>query len=463
MGIPTTVITRHGFTPVVANALGGMGFSNEAPVITEFPVTMMLPGGDQTPLTESIDQVIYGITKWEPETTETGVFSPPKLTVTGKDYEEAVANTNYLIYKNLWSDGLPSLPATEERVNWILTGTDLPRDTIVGTGTIQPRGGVATVESLAVCLAMAGGRPEYMPVLIAATEAMLDPLSEHGSMNATTCSGAPAVIVNGPVAKEIRVNALYGCLGPSSEYPAGATIGRAMRFMLVAMGGGIPGQGSMAIYGGGFKYTNVVFAEDEDGLPSDWNPVSVERGFPKGSNVVTVLAGVASQINLNGIRCLTEETAIKSMDSIAGSIKQAGNWYSGGRYNCPGILLLARYAVQPLSDLGWSKKKVQEELWERSKVPVVDLGNYWSETAAKRALELHGATDPVPMTEKPENFMIVCCGGEQSGHGEWMQVGHEPNGYVSREIELPEKAKWDALLAQAEKDLGPIPQAAYIG
>lgn len=459
MGIPTAIITRHGFTPVVANALGGMGFPIEAPVITEFPVTMMLPGGDQTPLRESIDKVIYGITKWRPKITAKGIFTPPKLTVTGKDYEEAVANTNYLFYKNLWSDGLPLLPPTEERVNWILTGTDLPRDTIVGEGKIQTRGGICTVEGVAVCLAMAGGRPEYMPVLIAATDAMLDPLSQHGLMNATTCSGAPAVIVNGPVAKEIRVNSGYSCLGPSSEYPAGATIGRAMRFMLVAMGGGIPGQGSMAIYGGGFRYTNIVFAEDEDGLPKDWNPVSVEQGFPKGSNVVTVLAGIASQINLNGVRCLTEETAIKSMNSIGGSMKQAGNWDYVGP---PGILLLARYAIQPLSDLGWTRKRVQEELWERSKVPVVDLGNY-NEGQVEESPGLTGCTDPIPITSKPENIMIVCCGGEQSGHGEWMQVGHDPKAFVSREIKLPAKAKWDALLAQAETDLGPLPVAVHIG
>lgn len=451
MGIPTAVITRSGFTPVVANALGGMGFPVEAPIVHEFPVTMMLPGGDQTPLREDIDKVIYGITKWEPETKEKGTFTPPKFTVEGKDYEEAVANTNYLFYKNLWSDGLPLLPPTEERVDWILTGTDLARDKELGK--ILPRGGISTVESLAVCLAMAGGRPEYLPVLIAAVEAMLDPVSSHQDMNATTCSGAPAVIVNGPIRKQIRVNAGYGCLGPSSEHPAGAAIGRALRSILVAMGGGIPGRGSMAIYGGGFRYTNIIFAEDEEGLPKDWEPISVERGFPKGSNVVTVLAGVASQINLNGVRCGTEETAIKTMNSIGGSMKQAGNWDYVGP---PGILLLARYAVQPLSDLGYTKKKVQEELWERSKVPVVDLGNY-NKSQVKQAPELTGDIDPVPITSKPENIMIVCCGGEQSGHGEWMQVGHDPEAFVSREIKLPAKAKWDKLLEEAEEDLGPIP------
>ena len=462
MGIPTAVITRHGFTPVVSNAFGGMGFPNEAPILTEFPVTMMLPGGDQTPLREAIDDVIYGITKWEPETKEKGTTQPERLTVTGKDHAEALANNDYLLLKNLWSDGLPSVPATEERVNWILTGTDLPRDTILGPegyGTIQPRGGIATVESVAICLAMAGGRPEYMPVLIAATEGLLDPLSMHGTMNATTCSGTPVVIVNGPIARQIRVNAKYGCLGPSSEYPAGASIGRAIRFMLVAMGGGVPGQGSMAIYGGGFRYCNVVFAEDEEGLPSDWDPVHVERGFPKDSNVVTVYAGVASQINLNGVRCLTEETAMATMHSFAGSMKQAGNWQHA--YG-PGILLLARYAVQPLSDLGWTKRTVQEKLWELSKTPVVDLGNYWGEGGAE-TVGVEMGTDPVPLCKEPGDIMIVCCGGEQSGHGLWMQTGYQPFAYVSTEVKLPAQAEWDALLAQAEEDLGPAPFAEHIG
>ena len=117
------------------------------------------------------------------------------VSVTGKNYEEAVTKANHLFLRNMWSDGLPILPPTEKRVNWILTGTSLPRDKAVGK--ILPAGGIATAETLAVNLAMAGGRPEYLPVLIAAVEAMVQPEFYHHFVNATTGNPFPLVVVNG--------------------------------------------------------------------------------------------------------------------------------------------------------------------------------------------------------------------------------------------------------------------------
>jgi hypothetical protein len=249
----------------VNNAFGGMGFPPEAPIVLEFPVVMFDPGSDLTPLKENIDKVVYGLTQWVPTLKSKGIKYPPHVTVAGKDYEEAVTSMNRLFLKNLWGDGLPILPATRERVDWIMKGTDLPRDKAIGK--ILPRGGIATVEALAVNLAMAGGRPEYLPVLIAAVEAMVIPKQRHFHANSTTNSCYPIVIVNGPIAKQIRLNSGYGCLGPSSEFPAGAATGRALRLALLDIGGGIPGIGSMALYGGPARYTNIVFAEDEERTP----------------------------------------------------------------------------------------------------------------------------------------------------------------------------------------------------
>jgi hypothetical protein len=167
------VITRQGFSQVVANGFAGLGFADEAPTVHEFPIEMFLIGSDLTPLKEHFDTFVYGLTKWEPKSKAKGVRSPSKVTVQGKDYQDALTNMNNLFLKNMWSDGLPITPATDERVNWILTGTDLSRDKVIGK--IMPRGGIATVETLAVSLAIAGGRPEYLPVLIASVEAIMDP------------------------------------------------------------------------------------------------------------------------------------------------------------------------------------------------------------------------------------------------------------------------------------------------
>jgi len=457
------VFTREGFTQVASNAFAGLGFPAESPSIYEFPNVMFLPGSDLTPINENIDKIISGLTKWEPKTKETGSFAPPKLTVTGKDYAETVANMNLVFLKNLWSDGLPILPATEERVNSLLRGTDLSPDTLVGEGKILPRGGIATVETLAVSLAMTGGRPEYMPLLIAAIEAMTDPRFVLQGMNATTCSCFPVVVVNGPVAKEIRLNSGYGCLGPSSQFPAGASIGRAIRFLMVAAGGSIPGVGSMAIHGSPARYTNVVFAEDENGVPEGWKSLAEERGFPKGSNVVTADTNMGT-VNLSGGgTSTTYEEGMKNLYKVAYNMRNpSSNYWNVNPWakGSPGFVLLPPLGAQGLAEFGWSQDKVKSFLWEASKMP-------WSEVVESRSpLEIEKSisvceglkeNEPWPITSRPENITLVVAGGYQGGHFYWMQNAWPAQELVSAEIQLPAKAKWDAVLKEAETDLGPIP------
>jgi len=458
-GIPTMVVTRSGFTQVVGNAFAGFGFAPEGPAIYEFPMEMFLPGSDLTPINENIDKVVYGLTQWEPKVTAKGVFKPATTpTVQGKDYAEAVANMNLLFLKNSWGDGLPLLPATEESVNWILTGTPLAPDTVIGTGKVLPRGGIATVESAAVALAMAGGRPEYLPVLIAAVEGIVDPELVTQSWNATTNSCYPVMIVNGPIADQIRLNSGYGCMGPDPVHPAGATIGRAVRLILQNLGGALPGIGTMAIHGGANRYVNVIFAEDEAGLPEGWDPLNVERGFPEGSNTVTVYA-VNSTLNLGGGAPGTEENAKSILFRYAQPIKAPGyGQYFSAPYNpdgAPGVLVMARGTAQGLAALGWSKDQVKGYMWELTTHTPEEVEK-WGETSTVERVGLAPGS-PLPITPSPENFLIVVAGGSQSGHSYWMSTVFAPNKPVTVEIQLPAKDAWDALLKQAETDLGPLP------
>ena len=148
---------------------------------------------------------------------------------------------NNLLLTNLWGDGLPLWPATRERVDWILQGTALPRTHVLGK--FPPRGGVTTIETCAIALAMAGGRPEYLPVLVAAVEALLDPdVRTSISCRRLRARRFPVVIVNGPIAKQIRLNSGFGCLGPDPQRPAGASIGRALRLMQQNVGGARAGR-----------------------------------------------------------------------------------------------------------------------------------------------------------------------------------------------------------------------------
>ena len=422
---------------------------------------MFLPGSDLTPLEENIDKIIYGLTQWQPKLKERKIKVPENFKVDGHDYGEAVANMNKLFLLNCWTDGLPILPPTADLVSWILTGTALSPSTIIGK--ILPRGGIATVETLAVNLAMTGGRPEYLPVLIAAVEAIVDPAVMHQIFNATTCSVYPAVIINGPVAKQIRLGSGYGCLGPNPEYPAGGVIGRAIRLILLNVGGAIPGRGSMAIYGGANRYTNIIVAEDEAGLPLGWEPLNVSYfHYPRHTNTVAIHP-VSSTTNIAGASVGTPETALSTLYKFAGMMGIPNSNYWGRAANfegAPGILLIARGTAQALVKFGWSKQKMQAFLWENSKVPWSIIKNAMTPTQIKNGIEVHKnqilENEPWSITSKPENIMIVVAGGEQSGHGYWMQVGPcvKP---MCKEIMLP--PNWEELLEKAEKDLGPLPGA----
>lgn len=443
------MVTREGgFLNVVENSFAAGGLPAEASQVV-YPVDMFVPNSDLSPIEKRLDELVAGLTRWKPQKGAKEEVAPQRITVEGRDFEEAVANVNKLFLRNLWSDGLPLMPPTEKRVKWILTGTDLPPDKVVMK--IRPRGRIATVETVAVNLAMAGGRPEYMPVLLAALAAIGDAHFSHELMNATTCNVCPVVVINGPVARQIRLSSGYGCLGPDPLHPAGASIGRAIRLLLQNVGGAIPGTGTMSIHGGPARFTNVVFAEDEEGLPSDWQPMSVEQGFRVGSNTVTAYA-VSGVVNVPGGEVGDKETALATLNRAAGAMAVPNGNYWIQPYNpegAAGIFIMARGAAQGLSKSDWSKEKVKTYLWENSKIPVAKLGPaisaWW--VPGKRI-----ARDPMPITMSPKGIKIVVAGGLQSGHMVWLQVGCCPQKLTSALIQLP--PNWDELLKQAEDDLG---------
>ena len=450
LGIPTVIIVREGFAGVAENGFSGIGLSPEAATVS-FPIDMFVPGSDLSPVEKDLDKLIAGLTRWKPEATAKGVTDPPRRSVTGPDYLQAMDNLNLLALRNLWGDGLPVLPATEERVKWLLRGTDLPPETVLGK--VLPRGGIATVKSIAVTAAMAGARPEYMPVILAAIEAMLEPLFYHQGFNSTTNSAFPIVLVNGPIAKQIRLNSGYGCLGPDPQHPAGATIGRTIRLVLMNMGGAIPGKGTMSIFGGPARYTNVVVAEDEDGIPEGWDSLCVERGFTRGSNVVTLLP-INSAINIVGYIPLTENEALLALSCFADAMRMPNANYWFRSYNetgAPGVLLLPRGTVQGLADLGWSKERVKKFLWENSKfAPNLWLKAKLDHNQKGGFIDKSDVQWPMPVCKAPENIILAVAGGAQSGHSYYMS-SYGP-AVMSKKIAV--SRNFGQILKEAEDSLG---------
>ena len=451
-------MTREGFLPVTSNAYAGLGFAAEAPVLFEFPNKMGLEGSDLSPISENVNLIAGGLTRWEPKIKAKGFYPAPLVSIEGKDYATAYANVNYHFMQNLWGDGLPITPPTDALVNWILTGTDLQPDTVVAK--ILPKGGVATVHSVAVNLAMAGGRPEYMPVLIAITKAISEPRFQLQNISPSSNSNYIAVVVNGPAAKDIRLNSGYGLIGPDSMHPAGGCIGRALAFILQNPGGAIPGIGAMELYGG-LRHTNAVFAEDETGLPKGWESFGVERGHQTGDNIVTVLP-VSSAVNITIMisdHKAADTAALGYLHRIASNLRacNANVWINESDHHtpdyAPGFLLLPRTWAQAWANLGWDKLKVKAWLREHSSVPLEELDR-WGLASHGRVSGAASETNPGRIAMRDEQIRIVVAGGAQSAHAYWMEVGKNTE-MVTTKVELPQK--WQELIKASEVDLGPMP------
>lgn len=410
-----------------------------------------------------------GLTAWQPEMTTTGIITPENIVIEGATYRDAVDNVNNMFIRNNWRDSLPIDPPTIDRVDWILRGTDMDPEEALGTA--PPRGGIVTVRSTAVALAMAGGRPEYLPFAIAAMKALTDPAAGMQSWNSTTCSVFPAFVVNGPASKDIRLGAGYGMLGGDPAHPAGQVIGRAIRLIQLAQSGAVPGVGTMSIFGAS-RTTNAFFAEDDQNIPDGWTSYAEDRGFTRDQNVVTVTF-VSSMTNV--LWDCSQDAAINdaSLVALAGNMK-APNWNRLGfepfiRKDNPdlpaGVALFPAPMAQALVDInGYTKEDVKNFLWNRAKVPYEEILEWGGGPMMERyntyqdenndGNDKYGEGDLVPCTPVPEQITIVVGGGEQAGHGFWMQ----PTVFganTSVEVELP--ANWEDLLFEAEIAIGPMP------
>src|SRR5271167_3998893 len=204
------------------------------------------------------------------------------ISITGKDYQDAYQNANDLFLDSRWADGLPIVPPTPELVKAMLAGTTRsPKDII---GQVAPKNGTATVEKIAINAVMAGAKPDYFPVILAAMEGFTNKHYDLTHVQASTGSFTPVVLVDGPVAQELGFNSGIGMLGHG--WRANSTVGRALRLSLLNLGQTWPQVNDMALTGRLEAYTFYTFAEDT--AKSPWEPYNVSQGFQAGDSTVTV-------------------------------------------------------------------------------------------------------------------------------------------------------------------------------
>ena len=314
-----------------------------------------------------------------------------------------------------WTDGLPIVPPTIERVEAMLAAT--PRDPQEIIGEIPPNWGSATVEKLAINAVMAGCKPTYLPVVIASVEAMCDPLFNLYAIQATTHPCAPLIIVNGPICDELGLHGGSGAYGPG--WRPNATIGRSVRLAQLNVGGARPGVGDMSTQGAPSKYTYCV-AENQEANP--WEALHIERGFGAEQSTVTVLAGEPPH-NINDHSGSSAED-ILTIVAGAISITGANNAYTGGET----LLALGPEHAATIADDGFGKREIREWLHQNARIP---LERYTHATMMERFDKIPDG--PVPMVVDPDLLMIIVLGGPGK-HSSWVPTFGGSTHSVTREI-----------------------------
>jgi hypothetical protein len=309
---------------------------------------------------------------------------------------------NELFHERGWTDGLPIVPPTVERVERMLAYCDRPWDDV--TATLAPRYGAATPLRIAANAVMAGCQPEYFPVIMTVVEALAAEPFNLYAIQTTTHQCAPLTIVNGPIARELGINGARNAFGQGTR--ANASIGRAVRFLLLNVGGGVPGTGDMATFGQPAKYTYCV-AEHEAASP--WAPLHVERGFPADTSTVTVVGGEGPHnINDHGS---TTAAGILTMAAGTVAITGSNNVYYAGE---PLIVLGPEHAATIARD-GFTKADVQRYLYEHARVPLTHFSRenldgrlrvIWSKLLAETPGDAR-----LPVAQRPEDFLVVVIGG----------------------------------------------------
>jgi hypothetical protein len=286
-----------------------------------------------------------------------------------------------------WSDGLPVVPPTEARVRAMLDAARLQPGHQVAF--IRDRAVAVTAEKVAINAVMAGCRPEYAPVVVAALRALCRPEFAYHGPASSTGGSAMVLIVNGPIARRLEINSGNNALGQGHR--ANATIGRAVRLVWGNIGGARPGDISMSTFAQAGRYTYCIGEREEE---SPWEPLHVEHGFAPADSTVAALAAEAPQVVVDA----RSRTARDILTTVARSGESIANHTQGDLSDT--LLVIAPEHARTIAADGWSKQAVREFVWERARA------------------EVDGVR--VPKFRTPANVKIVVAGGTAGRFSAWI-------------------------------------------
>jgi hypothetical protein len=323
-----------------------------------------------------------------------------KLKASRIEIDASPAALQDLFEANGWTDGLPVVPPTPDLVEAMIAGSGLAPEAEIAL--MAPSGVMASVEKVAINAVMAGCRPAYMPVIIAALKAMAQPEFNMAGIQATTHPVAPLVFVNGPIRQAIGINCGTNVFGQGTR--ANATIGRAIRLVMINIGQGIPGRTDMATMGSPCKFSFVA-GENEEASP--WAPFHVDHGMKADQSAVLVHAGEAPHN-------MQDHASVKPAElltTIASTIATLGNNNVG---MCGEIMLvLGPEHARILARGGLGKDDVRVELHRRMRLRFDAMGKTLRDWYRNRrpAINCGPEIEEIPYLDDPSQILVLVAGG----------------------------------------------------
>jgi len=295
-------------------------------------------------------------------------------------------------YARGWTDGLPVVPASRALVDAMLLANELKGDEVIAH--MPSRKVAVTAENIAINAVMAGCKPEYLPVVIAAVKGLAVPEFVLHHVASGLSGSSIIIVVNGPIAKKLGINSSNNIFGPGVR--ANATIGRALRLILLNSLRYTPGVSDRAVMGTPGKYTCCIAEHEED---HPWEPLHVERGFKPTDSTVTLIASTTmiqvwnDRSHEHLLRCIGD--ALSFVGSI-GLVDQT-----------PGSVILGGEHAEVLRASGWNKKQIREYIHAQSGRTIAELkraGRIDGEIAPEDEKAIHYAIDD------PERLLLICAG-----------------------------------------------------
>jgi hypothetical protein len=455
-GFPTSSLVCEGFLGQAAATSVGLGMPN-MPFAT-------IPGH---PGVQSVEELRANVRNVTTQQVIENLLTQPALQEFAPEpsareiaFSGTFEEVNAYFYEREWSDGLPIVPPTVEKIEEFLSFTDRAPDESLGI--LLPESRDATIWAVAVNGVMAGCRPEYMPILVALVEAMADPT--YGVEHSGNTPGSETLIVlNGPIIKDLNFNYKQGVL--RDGFMPNTTVGRFWRLALRNIAGFLPHKTDKGTFGNTFR---VVLAENEDALAKiGWPPNSAAMGFAAGDNTVMITRLTGGDV----LPSVTGSTPEELMPYLADGVAKQTGWeiaFTVGGLSIGTlrpVLVLTPILAETIARAGWSKDDVKRYLFEHARMPawrVEAFTEKWAQfkigslkqqvNLGRLPKEFHTSDDPdrlVPIVLEPDDFIVLISGDPLRTNA----YAFAHNGYLgfpaAKKIQLPRN--WGVRIGNTRK------------